>query len=312
VGILMAGEVPEPVIRSLLFAPANEARKVRHLVDSGADAVVLDLEDAVADSQKVAARAIARDALSGLRGPLRCVRVNPLGTGLTEGDIAAVVCADLDALVLPKVEHRRDLEIADRLIRLAEAREGIALGSVVMLVLIETARGLTMSDRIARFTDRRIRIVLGSGDLGTDLARPTIRGSLVEALAYGRGKLVYDARAAGLAGPIDGPCLYVRDIDALEVDCRAGAALGHTGKVCIHPAQVPVVNRVFSPSPEELDYAKQVIEAFETAETAGAAAIEVGGVFIDYPIVYKARRILSLAASIAATRDRTSKEGAPE
>jgi len=297
----MAGEVPEPVIRSLLFAPANEERKVRRLVESGADAVVLDLEDAVADAQKIAARAIARAALPGLRGPLRCIRVNPFGTGLTEGDIAAAVCADLDALVLPKVEDPRDLEIADRLIRLSEEREG--------LVLVETTRGLTASDRVARFSDRRIRIVLGSGDLGTDIARPTIRGSLVEALAYGRSKLVYDARAAGLPGPVDGPCLFVRDLDALEADCRAGAALGHTGKVCIHPAQVPVVNRVFSPAPEELDYARQVIAAFEKAEAAGGAAIEVGGVFIDYPIVYKARRILSFAASIAAATDRTAKQG---
>lgn len=305
----MAGEVPEPVIRSLLFAPANEERKVRRLVGSGADAVVLDLEDAVADAQKIAARAIARAALPGLRGPLRCIRVNPFGTGLTEGDIAASVCADLDALVLPKVEDPRDLEIADRLIRLSEEREGLVPGSILLLVLVETTRGLTASDRVARFSDRRIRIVLGSGDLGTDIARPTIRGSLAEALAYGRSKVVYDARAAGLPGPIDGPCLFVRDLDALEADCRAGAALGHTGKVCIHPAQVPVVNRVFSPAPEELDYAREVIAAFEKAEAAGGAAIEVGGVFIDYPIVYKARRILSFAAAIAAATDRTAKQG---
>lgn len=305
----MAGEIPEPVIRSLLFAPANEERKVRRLVASGADALVLDLEDAVADSQKIAARAIARAALPDLRGPLRCIRVNPFGTGLTEGDIAAAVCADLDALVLPKVEDIRDLEIADRLIRLSEDREGLAQGSVLLLVLIETTRGLTVSDQITRFAGRRIRIVLGSGDLGTDLARPTIRGSQAEALAYGRGKLVYDTRAAGLPGPIDGPCLFVRDLDALEADCRIGAALGHTGKVCIHPAQVPVVNRVFSPAPDELDYARQVIVAFEKAEAAGGAAIDVGGVFIDYPIVHKARRILSLAASIDAVETRKAKQG---
>jgi citrate lyase subunit beta/citryl-CoA lyase len=305
----MAGEIPDPVIRSLLFAPANEERKVRRLVASGADALVLDLEDAVADSQKIAARAIARAALPDLRGPLRCIRVNPFGTGLTEGDIAAAVCADLDALVLPKVEDIRDLEIADRLIRLSEDREGLAQGSVLLLVLIETTRGLTVSDQITRFAGRRIRTVLGSGDLGTDLARPTIRGSQAEALAYGRGKLVYDTRAAGLPGPIDGPCLFVRDLDALEADCRIGAALGHTGKVCIHPAQVPVVNRVFSPAPDELDYARQVIVAFEKAEAAGGAAIDVGGVFIDYPIVHKARRILSLAASIDAVETRKAKQG---
>lgn len=307
----MAGELPDPVIRSLLFAPANEERKVRRLVGSGADAIVLDLEDAVADAEKIGARAIARAVLPGLRGPLRCIRVNPLGTGLTEGDIAAAVCPDLDALVLPKVQDPRDLEIADRLIRLSEVREGMVPGALPILALVETARGIAAADQIARYRDRTIRIVLGSGDLGTDLARPTIRGSLAEALAYGRGRLVYSARGAGLPGPIDGPCLHVRDLVALEADCRIGAALGHTGKVCIHPDQVPVVNRIFGPAPDEVAYAQQVIDAFLKAEVAGGAAIEVGGVFIDYPIVYKARRILALAASIAAIEERKAKEGTP-
>lgn len=307
----MAGELPDPVMRSLLFAPANEERKVRRLVGSGADAIVLDLEDAVADAEKIGARSIARAALPRLRGPLRCIRVNPLGTGLTEGDIAAAVCPDLDALVLPKVEDTRDLEIADRLIRLSEEREGMQPGALPLLVLVETTRGIAGADHIARFRDRTIRFILGSGDLGTDLARPTIRGSLAEALAYGRGRLVYSARGAGLPGPIDGPCLYVRDLDALEADCRIGAALGHTGKVCIHPDQVPVVNRIFAPAPDEVTYAQQVIDAFLKAEAAGGAAIEVGGVFIDYPIVYKARRILALAASIAAIEERKAKEGTP-
>jgi len=139
----------------------------------------------------------------------------------------------------------------------------------------------------------------------------TLIHPLAGALAFGRGRVVYSARGAGLPGPIDGPCLHVRDLAALEEDCKIGAALGHTGKVCIHPDQVPVVNRLFGPAPDEVAYARQVIDAFQKAEAAGGAAIDVGGVFIDYPIVYKARRILTLAASIAAVEERKAKEGTP-
>ena len=302
------GASTDIVIRSLLFAPANEPRKTNRLGGSGADAVVLDLEDAVADDRKVAARADARAALPGIAGPLRCVRVNPLGTGLTEGDIAAVVCADLDALVVPKIEDPRDIEILDRLIALSEAREGLTPGSIMMIALVETARGLANATRIATMQPRPIRFALGTGDLGVDLNLPRF-GDLSEALAFSRGKFVYDLRGAGLPGPIDGPCLAVRDLAALEADCRASAALGHTGKVCIHPGQVEVVNRVFSPDPAEVAYAREILTAFEAAEANGSAAIEVGGTFIDYPLVYKARRIVEFARRIAA-QEATSKDRA--
>jgi citrate lyase subunit beta/citryl-CoA lyase len=284
-----------PPIRSLLFAPANEPRKVAKLAATGADAVVLDLEDAVAKEHKVAARAMARDALATIAGPVRCIRVNAWDTGLTPGDVAAIASPDLDVIVLPKVESPRDLARLDAAI--AAAMPGVAGPRV--LALIETCAGILAAAEIARASPRLAGLVFGAGDLGKDLALPTLRGDISGALAWGRAKLVYDARAAGLPGPIDGPCLMVRDQAAMEVEARAAAALGHRGKVCIHPDQVAVANRVFSPDPDEVAFARRVIAAFAAAEGAGSASITVDGVFVDYPIVEKAEAIVRLAERAA-------------
>jgi citrate lyase subunit beta/citryl-CoA lyase len=286
-------------MRSLLFCPANEPRKVARLSGSGADAVVLDLEDAVADSQKVAARTSAREALPTLRGVVRCVRVNAFETGLTSGDVAAVVCPDLDAIVLPKAETLQDVRRLDRMIAKAEEKNGVAHGSVRVIAIVETCAGVAEAAEIAASGRRLLTLVFGSGDLGADLGLSTMRGNLTAALAYGRAKIVYDARAAGLPAPLDGPFLMVRDQVALEADCNTSRSLGHRGRVCIHPDQVPVVNRVFGPDPDEVVFARKVIDAFAKAERSGSASITVDGVFVDYPIVYKAERIVALAESIA-------------
>jgi citrate lyase subunit beta/citryl-CoA lyase len=289
-----------PIIRSLLFAPANEVRKTRRLGDSGADAVVLDLEDAVADSEKISARSDAVEALAAINGPLRCVRVNPISTSFGAGDIAAVVCSNLQAIVLPKVEHSRDLEIVSELIAAAERAAGVAEGTIGLIPLVETTRGVSAATDILASRDRIASVALGTGDLGTDLALPTIKGDLSKALHYGRARFVYDARANGHRGIIDGPHLNVRDLEDLRADCQRGRELGFTGKVCIHPDQVAVANEVFSPDPKDVEFAREVVKAFEAAERDRSAAIEVGGVFIDYPILYKARRIVELADRIAA------------
>jgi citrate lyase subunit beta/citryl-CoA lyase len=288
------------IMRSLLFCPANEPRKVAKLAASGADGVVLDLEDAVAATQKVEARAAARQALADLRGPLRCVRVNAFETGLTAEDVAAVVCPELDAIVLPKVETVHDLRRLHRLIAAAEGRQAVRPGHVKVVALVETAAAVMAAGEIAAHGGRLIRLVFGSGDLGNDLALPTIRGSFAAALAFGRSKLVYDARAAGLPPPLDGPFLTVRDGDGLEADTRVSRSLGYGGRVCIHPDQVAVANRLYAPDPAEVAFARKALAAFAEAEQRGSASIAVDGTFIDYPIVYKAERIVRLAEAIAA------------
>lgn len=285
------GEIPP--IRSLLFAPANDARKVAKVGAIGADAVVLDLEDAVAREQKIAAREMAREGLGAIAGPVRCIRVNAWDTGLTPGDVAAILCPELDVIVLPKVEAPRDLHRLDAAIAAGLRSTGEAGPRV--LALIETCAGILAAAEIARASPRLAGLVFGAGDLGKDLALPTLRGDMSGALAWGRAKLVYDARAAGLPGPIDGPCLAVRDDAAMETEACAARALGHRGKVCIHPGQVAIANRVFSPDADEVAFARRVIAAFAEAEARGIASITVEGVFVDYPIVEKAEALVRLA-----------------
>jgi citrate lyase subunit beta / citryl-CoA lyase len=288
------------LFRSLLFCPANEPRKVARLAQSGADAVVLDLEDAVADAHKIAARSAAREALDTIAGMTRCVRINSLATGLAAGDVASVVCDKLDAIVLPKTETAQDIRRVDQLIAKAETVNRMVTGTVRVIALVETCAGIAAAAELAAAGPRLCRIVFGAGDLGADLGLPTIRGDLSAALAYGRAKIVYDARGAGLPSPVDGPYLRVRDLAGLAQDCEIARALGHGGKVCLHPDQVPIVNRVFAPDPEEAAFARKVITAFSEAESAGSASIVVDGVFVDYPIVSKAQRIVALADVIAA------------
>jgi citrate lyase subunit beta / citryl-CoA lyase len=286
--------------RSLLFCPANEPRKVRRLAQSGADAVVLDLEDAVADEHKMLARDAAREALETITDATRCVRINSFATGLTADDVAAVVCEKLHALVLPKTQSVQDLQRLDQLIAKAEAKNGMAAGTVRAVAIIETCAGITTAADLAAVGPRLSRMVFGSGDLAADLGLPTIRGDVSAVLAYGRAKIVYDARAAGLPPPVDGPYIHVRDPAGLAKDCETARALGYGGKLCIHPDQVPVVNRMFAPDPAEVAFARKVITAFAEAEGAGSASILVDGVFVDYPIANKARRIVALADKIRA------------
>lgn len=297
-------------MRSVLFTPANEPRKTSKVASFGADVVVLDLEDAVAREQKVAARAIARGILPDLHGPLRFVRVNGWDTGLTRGDLEEVVCGDLDGIVMPKVETARDLTRLDQILDECEAREGLPPGTIRVLPIVETCLGVLNGHEIATASPRTVQIIFGAGDLGKDLGLPWMRASTEQALAWGRARIVYDCRAAGLPGPIDGPWLAVRDAAGFEQDCRIAAALGHRGKLLIHPSQVAAAHRVFSPDPAEVDLARTIVAEFRAAEGRGAASIMVGELFVDYPIYDKALALIALAEELAA-RDEALTGAAP-
>lgn len=288
-------------LRSVLFAPGNEPRKVSKVAGFGADAIILDLEDAVPDAEKVAVRPIVRAAVAEMSAPIVCVRVNGFDSGLTEGDIEAIVGPGLDAIMIPKVAGADEVLEADRLIALAERQQGLAVGTIRILALIETCTGVLHASSAAAASSRILTLAFGSGDLARDLDLPAIRQSADGAeLQFARSKLVYDARAAGLARPVDGPHLAVRDLEGFEVDCHVARRLGYQGKTCLHPAQVPIANRVFAPEPEEVALAHRVIEEFKAAEAQGSAAIMVDGVFVDYPIVKKAEGIVALANALAA------------
>jgi citrate lyase subunit beta/citryl-CoA lyase len=260
----------------------------------GADAIVLDLEDAVAAGQKAEARAMVRAALPTYAGPLVMARPNALATGLALDDLDAIVCPALDAALIPKVESADDLRAIDARLAALEAREGIAEGTIRLLPLIETARGVARVEQIARDAPPRVHtLIFGQADFTADLGIDLTRDG-TEVL-YARSRVVVAARAAGLAAPIDGPFLIdLRDEEGLVADCRRARGLGFQGKIVIYPPHVAPVNQAFSEaSPEQLARARKIVEAFEAAEAAGSAALQVDGVFVDYPIYRRAKALLA-------------------
>jgi citrate lyase subunit beta/citryl-CoA lyase len=284
----------ERALRSLLFAPGNHVRKLEKVGTFGSDAIVLDLEDAVADAEKEAARSLVRDALPTFdAATIAMVRVNGLATGRLEDDLAAVVCADLDCVLVPKIEDAATLPSVDELLAALERERGLPPGQVRLLGLIETARGLVGCEEITLAAPARVlTVAFGladfSVDIGVDL---TPEG---RELLYARSRVVVAARAAGLHPPLDGPFLDLSG-EGIEDDCRRSRGLGFQGRVVIYPPHVEAVQRAYSElADEEAAHCRRVVEAFEAAEAAGTASIQVDGRFVDYPVYHRARHKLKL------------------
>lgn len=280
-------------MRSLLFTPANHPRKVRRLDDFGADAIVLDLEDAVANEEKVAARSAVVPALAQYRQGLRCVRVNDLTTGLTFGDLDAIVCADLDAVVLPKTDQAEDLRTVDAELGRLEEQRGLQPGRIQLLPLVETAVGIMRAYEIALATTPRTpRLIFGLGDFSVDIGVDvTAHG---HELLFARSKVVVASRAARLAAPLDGPFLDIHDLEGLRADTLHSRSIGFQGRVVVYPGQVETVNDAYSAtSSEDLARARSIVIAFEEAEQSGSASIQVDGTFVDYPLYRRSAELLA-------------------
>lgn len=288
------------IFRSFLFAPGNHARRVEKALGLGADAVILDLEDAVAQAEKPATRALA---LQALQLPRRCrgyIRVNDMSTQWGYGDLVAVVRPRVDGIVLPKVETADQIKAADWLIGALEREHGMVAGSIDLIPIVETGLGFSNLQAIASAGTRARRIAFGAGDFTFDLNITWSREE-TELLPY-RTQFVVASRAAGLEAPIDTVWTDLRDPEGFARSAAHGSALGFQGKLCIHPDQVGVVNATYAPDAQALDWARRVVTAFEAAERDGLASIQLDGRFIDYPIVHAARRVLERgeAASVAA------------
>lgn len=282
--------------RSYLFAPGNHPRKVEKVFNAGADAVVLDLEDAVAVAEKAATRAVVSQALQAPRDCRAYIRVNAWDTPFCYNDLVAVVQPQLDGIVLPKVESPAQLIAVDWLLAQLEVNAGMAVGSTDLVPIVETAAGMSAIDSLCNAGTRVRRIAFGAGDYHRDLGLEWNPGE--QALAHARATLVLASRSAGLEPPIDTVVLQIRDHERFEASARRGREMGFQGKLCIHPDQVAPTNRVFSPDDSEIEHARAVIAAFKEAEAKGSASIQLDGYFIDYPIVEKAQRILDLAARL--------------
>jgi citrate lyase subunit beta/citryl-CoA lyase len=285
-----------PVHRSLLFAPGNHARRVEKCLTLDADAVILDLEDAVADAEKAATRAVVVQALGRPRRSQGYVRVNSLGTPWALGDFLAVVTTGVDGIVLPKVESASDLRTGEWLIDSLERERGLPSGRIDLIPIIETAAGFAHMGEIAAAARRTRRLAFGAGDFTLDIGLAWSADE-TELLPY-RSQFVVQSRAAGLEPPLDTVWVSLDDKDGFRRSALRARSLGFQGKLCIHPDQVPVVNECFCPTESELAHARRVIDAFEQAQREGLAAIQVDGQFVDYPILYRAQRIVARAQAI--------------
>ncbi|WP_242346609.1 HpcH/HpaI aldolase/citrate lyase family protein [Anaeromyxobacter terrae] len=280
--------------RSVLYVPGANARAIEKARALDADALILDLEDAVAPAAKVEARARVLEALAagGFGHRERAVRVNGLATPWGADDVAALARAGADAVVLPKVESAAEVHAAEAALAAAGAPDGLALWC-----MIETPRGVLASAEIARASPRLACLVAGTSDLVKDLGARHTPGRLEVLTSL--GLIVLAARAAGLAA-LDGVHLDLGDDAGLEASCRQGRDLGFDGKTLIHPRTIAAANRAFAPDAAELEEARRVIAAHAAAEAAGQGVVVVDGRLVEALHVAAARRRVALAEAIAA------------
>ena len=290
------GRIAIQPLRSFLFAPGNHARRVEKALSLQADAVILDLEDAVATAEKRVTRDAVIAALVRPRRPRLYVRVNAVDTEFCYGDLAAIVRPGLDGIILPKVESAGGLATVDWLLAQIEREHGLVSRAIELIPIIETARGLNQIDAILASGTRVKRVAFGAGDFTLDVNMAWSRNEAE--LTYARAKIATASRAAGIEAPLDTVWIDLADEEGLEASARTALGFGFQGKMCIHPNQIAVVNRVFTPSEAEIALAERVVAAFAGAEAEGSAAIQLDGKFIDYPIVYRAQRVLEKMEAI--------------
>ena len=276
--------------RSLLYVPASNARAIEKARTLASDGVILDLEDSVAPEAKAAAREAARAAIAaGFGGREVIVRCNGPETDWGADDLDMAIAAGPDGVLLPKARSVEDIEVYGR--RLVAAPPHTRLWAMV-----ETAQGVLNLEQIAGTarTHRLAALVLGPNDLGAELRlKPAPgRAPLLPILS----RMVVAARAHGLAA-LGGTYNAFEDVTGFEAECRQDAAFGFDGKTLIHPAQIEIANHLFSPSPEELAWARAVVEAFAAPEATGKGAIRLQGRMVERLHLEDARRVLALAAA---------------
>ena len=287
--------------RSMLFLPGNNPNMLINGNCLGADAVIFDLEDAVAPDQKDAARILVRNTMRYMdfRGCEIIVRINSIDTPYWKADVDEILPYTPGLILLPKTGCAADVLEADAYITEVEKKLGLAPNTVGLMPLIETAMGVENAFAIASATKRVQALFLGAEDLTADLqCKRTKEGREIE---YARTRLVVAARAAGVA-VYDTPFTDVNDDEGIVVDATLAKALGFTGKASISPRHVEVINSVFSPTQKDVDYAYEVMDAIALAKKQGKGAISLHGKMIDAPIVARAQQTIAMAEALGMER----------
>ena len=287
------------LMRSLLFVPGDSERKLEKAFGAGADVVIVDLEDSVAAANKVAARATAAGFISGQRhrtGSAVYVRVNDLSTGLTDADLAALVPAKPDGIMLPKSNSGQDVQQLAAKLRVHEAESGLPDGGIKILPIItETAAGVLAAASYTGTSARLAGLTWGAEDLSAAIGARSTRdesGRYTDVFRLARTMTILAAGAAEVAA-IDTVFPDFHDMAAFEKECREAERDGFTAKMAIHPAQVPVINAAFTPSAEAVGLSQAIVDAFAAAGNPGVVGI--GGKMYDRPHLRLAERLLARA-----------------
>jgi citrate lyase subunit beta/citryl-CoA lyase len=277
--------------RTLLFVPATSERKIDKAYAGTADAVIVDLEDAVAVVEKPAARKAFGAIVAAPRQRPTWVRINATSTPFCYQDLLAVCVAGVAGIVLPKVESAEEVRMVDWILAQLESERQLPARGIPVMGIIETARGLVAVDAIAAASPRLRRLMFGAVDLAADLGVDI--GDDTGATTHARFAVACASRAAGLEAPMDTAYTDIPNLDGLRTTTERARSLGYRGKACIHPGQVDVVNAVFTPTEKEIAWAQRLVDAFAEAESKGLAAITLDGQMLDYPVVERARRVLA-------------------
>lgn len=282
--------------RSLLFLPGNTPNMLINGGTLRADAVILDLEDSVAPTEKDAARLLVRNALQTLDfGCETVVRINFPESEFGEKDLAAIVPCAPDILMPPKSATAEGIRRLDEKMTELEEKNGLPIGKIKLIPLIETALGVENAFSIATASPRVVGIFLGGEDLSADLrCRRTKSG---EEILYARGRMVMAARAAGIE-VYDTPFTDAYDDEGLIADAKFAKSLGFSGKAAVAPRHVAAINEIFSPTKAEIAYAEEVLAAIAEGERLGKGAVSLRGKMIDPPIVERAKQTLEAAKAM--------------
>ena len=288
--------------RSMLFLPGNTPNIIVNGEILGADSVILDLEDAVAPSEKDSARILVRNAIK-MMGFGKCeviVRINGLDSAYWQQDLKCVIPACPQIIMLPKTACAEDVRTVDAYLSQLEEKHGMEEGSVGLMPLIETAMGVENAFLIASASKRVKGIFLGGEDLTADLRCKRTREG--REILYARTRLVCAACAAGVE-VYDTPFTDVNDDEGLYQDAQYAKALGFTGKASISPRHVKAINEVFSPTIKDIDYAYEVMNAIREAKAMGKGAVALRGKMIDAPIVMRAQQVIEQAKALGLGRE---------
>lgn len=286
------------VLRSYLFAPGSREDLVAKVFDAGADAVVLDLEDAVPADQKARAREFVATEIDR-RSSRLCsaifVRINPVSASMWEEDLHTGVRRGVSGIRMSKVEDATDVQHVDSVVSRLESERGLAPGLIELALTLESARGIEGATALAGASERVRNLCFGAADFCADVGSepsPSERETL-----YARSRMVISSRVADLDPPIAAAYTRLNDDEGLRRTCESSRRLGFFGRSCLHPRQLPAVNAAFMPRPDELERARLIVEAWQQAIEAGfATAKTLDGAFVDPATLRQSQRLLLLAS----------------